>query len=159
MYTERMYSLFSWNSIFTERPVFYLATLLCNKFKGRDSKQKHRKERALRTIKPKIWKLTKKWDTEITPKITPHCAVKKGSQWYLHLTLEATLEPVFPGGSVHKEYACNAGDLGSIPGFGRSLGEGNGNLLQYSCLRNPMERGAWQATVQGVAGSQTRLSD
>ena len=159
MYTERMYSLFSWNSIFTERPVFYLATLLCNKFNGRDSKQKHRKERALRTIKPKIWKLTKKWDTEITPKITPHCAVKKGSQWYLHLTLEATLEPVFPGGSVHKEYACNAGDLGSIPGFGRSLGEGNGNPLQYSCLENPMDRGAWWALVHGVRRSQTRLSD
>ena len=159
MYTERMYSLFSWNSIFTERPVFYLATLLCNKFNGRDSKQKHRKERALRTIKPKIWKLTKKWDTEITPKITPHCAVKKGSQWYLHLTLEATLEPVFPGGSVHKEYACNAGDLGSIPGFRRSLGEGNGNPLQYPCLENPMDRGAWWAPVHGVRRSQTWLSD
>ena len=47
------------------------------------------------------------------------------------------------------ESACNAGDLGSIPGSGRSPGEGNGNLLQYSCLENPMDRGAWWATVHG----------
>ena len=53
--------------------------------------------------------------------------------------------------SVGKESACNAGDLGSIPGLGRSPGEGNGNALQYSCLENPMDRGAWQATVHGVA--------
>ena len=49
----------------------------------------------------------------------------------------------FPGGSDGKESACNAGDPGSIPGSGRSLGEGNGNPLQYSCLENPMDRGAW----------------
>ena len=49
------------------------------------------------------------------------------------------------------ESAWNAGDLGSIPGSGRSPGEGNGNPLQYSCLENPMDRGAWQATVHGVA--------
>ena len=55
--------------------------------------------------------------------------------------------------------ACNAGDLGSIPGLGRSPGEGNGNPLQYSCLENPMDGGAWWATVHGVAKSQTRLSD
>ena len=53
--------------------------------------------------------------------------------------------------SVGKEAACNAGDPGSIPGSGRSPGEGNGNPLQYSCLENPMDRGAWQATVPGVA--------
>ena len=47
--------------------------------------------------------------------------------------------------------ACNAGDLGSIPGLGRSPGEGNGNPLQYSCLENPIDRGIWQATVHGVA--------
>ena len=57
---------------------------------------------------------------------------------------------------VKKASACNAGDLGSIPGPGRSPGEGNGNLLQYSCLENPMDGGA---TVHGVAKSQTRLSD
>ena len=51
----------------------------------------------------------------------------------------------------NKESACNAGDLGSIPGSGRSPGEGNGNPLQYSCLENPMDRGAWRATVHGVA--------
>jgi len=49
----------------------------------------------------------------------------------------------FPGGSDGKESACTAGDLGSIPGLGRSPGEGNGNPLQYSCLKNPMDRGVW----------------
>ena len=58
---------------------------------------------------------------------------------------------VFPHSSVGKESACNVGDLGSIPGSGRSAGEGNGNPLQYSCLENPMDRGALQATVHGVA--------
>ena len=52
-----------------------------------------------------------------------------------------------------------AGDPGSVPGSGRSLGEGNGTPLQYSCLENPMDRGAWWATVRGVAKSQTQLSD
>ena len=62
---------------------------------------------------------------------------------------------MFPGGSEVKASAWNAGDMGSIPGSGRSPGEGNGNPLQYSCLENPMDRGAWQATVHGVAKSQT----
>ena len=66
---------------------------------------------------------------------------------------------LFPGGSDGKESACNAGDLGSMPGLGRSLGEGNGNPLQYSCLENPMDRGAWWAVVPGVTKSQTRLMD
>ena len=65
----------------------------------------------------------------------------------------------FPGVSEVKESACNVGDLGSIPGLGRSPGEGNGNPLQYSCLENPMDRGAWWATVHGVTKSRTRLSD
>ena len=56
----------------------------------------------------------------------------------------------FPCGSVGKEFACNAGDPGSIPGSGRSPGEVNGNLFQYSCLENPMDRGFWQAIVHGV---------
>ena len=56
-----------------------------------------------------------------------------------------------------KESACNAGDLGSIPGLERSPGEENGNPLQYSCLGNPVDRGAWWASVYGVAKSQTRL--
>ena len=65
----------------------------------------------------------------------------------------------FPGGSEVKAFACNAGDLGLIHGSGRSPGEGNGNPLQYSCLENPMDRGAWQATIHGIAKSRTRLSD
>ena len=58
-----------------------------------------------------------------------------------------------------KAAVYNARDPGSIPGLGRSPGEGNGNPLQYYCLENPMDRGAWQATVYGVAKSQIRLSD
>ena len=57
----------------------------------------------------------------------------------------------FPSGSDGKESDCNAGDLGSIFGSGRSSGEGNGNPLQHSCLENPMDRGAWRAIVHGVA--------
>ena len=56
----------------------------------------------------------------------------------------------FPGGSVVKNLPDNAGDAGSIPGLGRSPGEINSNPLQYACLENPMERGAWWATVPGV---------
>ena len=61
----------------------------------------------------------------------------------------------FPDGSVSKESACNAGELGSIPGSGGSPGEGNDNPLQYSCLENSMDRGAWWPTVHEVAKSQT----
>ena len=57
----------------------------------------------------------------------------------------------FPCGSEGKESACNVGGLGLIPGLGRFPGEGNGYLLQYSCLENSMDRGAWRATVHGVA--------
>ena len=64
----------------------------------------------------------------------------------------------FPCGSASKESACNAGDLGSIPGLERSPEEGNGNPLQYSCLENSMDRGAWQATVHGAAKSWALLS-
>ena len=64
----------------------------------------------------------------------------------------------FPGGSAGKESACNAGDVGLIPGLGRSPGEGNGNPLQYSCLENSTDRGAWQAEVHGVTKSQTQMS-
>ena len=65
----------------------------------------------------------------------------------------------FPGASDHKESACSAGDPDFILGSGRSPGEGNGNPLQYSCLENPMDRGAWQATVHGVAKNWTQLND
>ena len=57
----------------------------------------------------------------------------------------------FPGGLVVKNLPPSVGDLGSIPGLGRSPGEGNDNPLRYSCLENPMDRGEWQATVHGVA--------
>ena len=63
----------------------------------------------------------------------------------------------FPGGSDGKESACNAGDLGLIPGLRRSPGGRHGNPLQYSCLENPMDRAAWRAIIHGVAKSWTRL--
>ena len=65
----------------------------------------------------------------------------------------------FPGGSVVKNPPANAGDMGLIPGSRRSPGEGNGNPFQYSCLGNPVDRGAWRAAVHVVTKSQTRLSD
>ena len=64
-----------------------------------------------------------------------------------------------PGGSDSKESACNEGDLGLTPGLGKSPGEENGNQLQYSCLENPMDGGAWWATVHEEAKSQTQLSN
>ena len=70
--------------------------------------------------------------------------------------------PGFPGGAVVKNWPASAGnsrDVGSIPGSGRSPGEGNGSPLLYSCLQNSMDRRAWQTTVHGVTKSQTRLSD
>ena len=65
----------------------------------------------------------------------------------------------FPVGSDGKESACSVGDPGSIPGLGRSPGEGNGNPLQYPCLENPLDEGAWQATVHGVTKSWTQLNE
>ena len=67
-----------------------------------------------------------------------------------HFSTGAMLVRGFPHSLVGKESACNAGDPGSISGSGRRPGEENGNLLQYSWLENPMDRGAWQATVHGV---------
>ena len=65
----------------------------------------------------------------------------------------------FPGGSISKETACNAGDLSSIPGSGRSPGEENGNPLQYSCLENSVDRGVWCVTIHGLTKSWTQQSD
>ena len=65
-----------------------------------------------------------------------------------------TISPGFPGGAVVKNPPANAGDTGSIPGSGRYPEEGNGILLQYPCLGNPMDRGAWRATAHGVTKSQ-----
>ena len=64
----------------------------------------------------------------------------------------------FPGGSVVKNLPVNAGDSGLVPGSGRSSGGGNGSPLQYSCLENLIDKGAWWATVHGVAKNRTRLS-
>ena len=72
------------------------------------------------------------------------------------------LEGSFPGGTVVENLPANAGraeDMGSVPGSGRSPGEGKSNPFQYSCLENLMDRGAWQTTIQRVANSQTQLSD
>ena len=78
----------------------------------------------------------------------------------VQVSYHSILKPFdFPGGSDDKESACNVGDLGSIPGLGRSPGVGNGNPLQYSCLVNSMDKGAWWATVHGVTKSWTQLSD
>ena len=80
--------------------------------------------------------------------------VQKGG--YIHISMADSfcytieMNMGFPGGSDGKESACNAGDQGLTPGSGRSPGVGNGYPLQYSCLENPMDRGAWQATDYGV---------
>ena len=66
---------------------------------------------------------------------------------------------MFPCSLVGKESACSAGHLGSIPGLGRSPGEGNGNPFQYPCLENLIDRGAWRAAVHGVAKSWAQLSN
>ena len=94
-------------------------------------------------------------------KTTPDETVNQSSNSFMmeHWDITRQILGDFPDGSVGKETTCNAGDAGLIPGSGRSAGEGNGNQLQYSCLGNPMDRGAWRAMVQGVAKSQTRLSN
>ena len=76
-----------------------------------------------------------------------------------NLLVDILLQGGFLGSSNSKESACNAGDLGSIPGLARSPGEGHGNPLQYSCLENSVDRGAWWAPVHGVAKSRTQLND
>ena len=85
---------------------------------------------------------------------TLFCSVDLHVYFFANTTLS-----LFPGGSEVKASACNAEDLGSIPGLGRSPEEGNGNPLQYSCLENPMDGGAWWAIVHGVAKTWTRLSN
>ena len=91
--------------------------------------------------------------------ITAHLLFQKAfGEHLLKLEIGVNAEN-FPGGSDGKESACNARDLGSIPGLGRSPGVGNSYPLQYSCLENSMDRGDWRATVHGVTKSQTQLSD
>ena len=77
----------------------------------------------------------------------------------LYLCVCVSLCMGFPGGSDGKESVCNAGDTGSIPGWGISSGEGNGNQLQYAWMENPMDRGAWLAAVHGITKSWTQLSN
>ena len=84
-----------------------------------------------------------------TPRL--HSDSCPSSQW-CHPAISSSVVPFFG-----KKSACNAGDSGSIPGLGRYPGEGSGNPLQYSCLENSMDRGAWWVTVHGVAKSQTQL--
>ena len=83
------------------------------------------------------------------------------AKWFsfIYICIYIYIYKGFSGSSAGKEFTCNAGDLGSILGLGRSPGKGNGNPLQYSCLENPTDRGAWRATVHGVAKSRTQLSD
>ena len=88
---------------------------------------------------------------------TVHGIAKSWTRLTTKTTADIYVE--LPGGSDGKESACNAGDLGLIPRSSRSPGEGNGNPLQYSCLENPMDGGAWQAMVHGVKKSQTQLSN
>ena len=91
----------------------------------------------------------------------PRASTHLGQSHY-YLVLGSEIIPGFPGGAVVKNLPANVGDtrdVGLIPGSGKSPGEENGNALQYSRLENPMDGGAWWATVHGVAKSCTRLSD
>ena len=90
--------------------------------------------------------------------LPPHTTIRT-SVFFFVGAHDVLLYKGFPGDSDGKAAACNAGDPGLIPGSGRSPGEGNGNPLQYSCLENPMDGGAWWATVHGVAKSRTRPSN
>ena len=86
----------------------------------------------------------------------------KYNNYYLILaksTVRVQIWTVVSGSSDGREFACNARDLSSVPGSGRSSGEGNGKPLQYSCLENSMDRGAWWTAIHGVTKSWTLLSD
>ena len=94
------------------------------------------------------------------PRCKPTCQL---NTWHFRIKLriygEVTVGVGLPCWLSAKESACNAGDSVSVPGSGRSPGEGNGNPFQYPCLEKPMERGTWQAAVHGAAKSWTRLND
>ena len=96
----------------------------------------------------------------LPPKLHEPISYNKACMWiYIYLYGISICIWVSLGGSNGKEYTSNAGDLGSIPRLGRAPGEGNGYSLQYSCLENPMDRGAWRATVHGVTKSWMQLSN
>ena len=115
--------------------------------------------------------LSPRWDNCHTERIFPRIGLAAPTLWmtfrsFLHKRargyfLSKWRYPLdlhcFPGGSDNIESACNAGDLSSISGSGRFPGEGSGHPLQYSCLENPRDRGAWWAAVYGVTKSRTRL--
>ena len=116
----------------------------------------------------KSWLIWKDPDTGLTSKLSwwkIHLQWRRpwfdSWVWKTHWRRDRLPTPVFSGfpwGSPGKESACNVGDLGLILGLGRCSGEGNGNLLQYSCLENPMDRGTWQVTFHGVTKNQIQLS-
>ena len=108
-------------------------------------------------LKTKILKWTKGWNYWVHIRWTQWGPISL-KDW-LFLCEKKKKIGGFPGGSDSKASACNVGDPCWIPGSGRSPGEGNGNPLQHSCLENPMDGGAWEATVHGVAKSRTRPSD
>ena len=112
----------------------------------------------LYSICQQIWK-TQQWPQDWKRSVFIPIPKKKQWQRMFKLPYNCAHFTGFLDSSDGKASAYNAGDVGSIPGLGRSPGEGNGNPLQYSCLENYMDRGAWQATVHGVSKSWTRLSD
>ena len=93
------------------------------------------------------------------PDSSPRTAIEHSSGALNLLCSQNAFILDLPGGSNGEESACSAGDPGSIPGLGRSPGEGDGYPFQYSCLKNSMDRGAWQVTVHGVANNWTWLSN
>ena len=92
---------------------------------------------------------TQQVERDVKEQLPQSPCLQQQSRSHPTLSLYISLSCFSPGGSVAKEPFSNAGDTGLIPGLGRSPGEGNGNPLQYSCLGNPMDRGAWRATVHG----------
>ena len=99
----------------------------------------------------------KKTSHLLTDKLYVH--VLKRKHWKSYVCISVSIRMGFPSWLSGKESAYNADDVGWVPGLGRSSGEGNGNPLQYSCLGNPMDRGAWRAAVHGVTKSRTWLSN
>ena len=111
-----------------------------------------------------IWVWSLGWEDPLEKGKATHSSILawRISPWCrkeLDMTEQISLSLASLVAQTVKASVCNAGDPGLIPGLGRSPGEGNGSPLQYSCLENPMDGGAWWATVHGVAKSQTRLSD
>ena len=108
-----------------------------------------------------FWDMTTPWyqPTPVQPQIIrlPISYGSKSTSSFFLQILARLFNRGFPGGSDRKETACSVGDLDSILVSGRSPGGGHGDPLQSSCLENPMDRGAWRATAQGVTKSQTRL--